>query len=258
MKVVIFAGGFGTRLMEETEARPKPMVEIGGKPILWHILKMYEAHGFNEFVICLGYKAAYIKEYFYNYYLHNSDVTIELANNNIKVHYSDSESFKVTLIDTGLNTNTAGRLKRIKKYVKDETFMLTYGDGVADVDLNELLIFHKSTGKMATLTSVQIPGRFGSLDINEKGAVEKFIEKPAGDGMWINGGFFVLEPEVFKYLESDMDDVQWEKGPLENIANDNQLAAYKHYGFWKCMDALRDRIELEELWSSGNAKWKKW
>jgi glucose-1-phosphate cytidylyltransferase len=258
MKVVIFAGGFGTRLMEETEARPKPMVEIGGKPILWHILKMYEAHGFNEFIICLGYKAAYIKEYFYNYYLHNSDVTIELANNNIKVHYSDSESFKVTLIDTGLNTNTAGRLKRIKKYVDGETFMLTYGDGVADVDLNELLNFHKTSGRLVTLTSVQIPGRFGSLDISDKGEVGKFVEKPAGDGMWINGGFFVIEPQVFKYLESDMDDIQWEKGPLENIANDNQLAAYKHYGFWKCMDALRDRIELEELWSSGNAKWKKW
>jgi glucose-1-phosphate cytidylyltransferase len=258
MKVVIFAGGFGTRLMEETEARPKPMVEIGGKPILWHILKMYEAHGFNEFIICLGYKAAYIKEYFYNYYLHNSDVTIELANNNIKVHYSDSESFKVTLIDTGLHTNTAGRLKRIKKYVEGETFMLTYGDGVADVDLTELLNFHKTSGKLVTLTSVQIPGRFGSLDISDKGEVGKFVEKPAGDGMWINGGFFVIEPQVFKYLESDMDDIQWEKGPLENIANDNQLAAYKHYGFWKCMDALRDRIELEELWSSGNAKWKKW
>ena len=258
MKVVIFAGGFGTRLMEETEARPKPMVEIGGKPILWHILKMYEAHGFNEFIICLGYKAAYIKEYFYNYYLHNSDVTIELANNNIKVHYSDSESFKVTLIDTGLNTNTAGRLKRIKKYVDGETFMLTYGDGVADVDLTELLNFHKTSGKLVTLTSVQIPGRFGSLDISDKGEVGKFVEKPAGDGMWINGGFFAIEPQVFKYLESDMDDIQWEKGPLENIANDNQLAAYKHYGFWKCMDALRDRIELEELWSSGNAKWKKW
>jgi len=258
MKVVIFAGGFGTRLMEETEARPKPMVEIGGKPLLWHILKMYEAHGFDEFVICLGYKAAYIKEYFYNYYLHNSDVTIELANNNVKVHYSDSESFKVTLIDTGLHTNTAGRLKRIKKYVEGESFMLTYGDGVADINLNELLSFHKSTGKMVTLTSVQIPGRFGSLDINDKGEVGKFVEKPAGDGMWINGGFFVLEPEVFQYLESDMDDIQWEKGPLENIANDNQLAAYKHYGFWKCMDALRDRIELEELWSSGNAKWKTW
>jgi len=258
MKVVIFAGGFGTRLMEETEARPKPMVEIGGKPILWHILKMYEAHGYNEFIICLGYKATYIKEYFYNYYLHNSDVTIELANNNIKVHYSESESFKITLIDTGLHTNTAGRLKRIKKYVEGETFMLTYGDGVADIDMNELLAFHRGKGRLVTLTSVQIPGRFGNLDINENGEVSTFIEKPTGDGMWINGGFFVLEPGVFKYLESDMDDVQWEKGPLVKIAEENQLSAYKHHGFWKCMDALRDRIELEELWISGNAKWKKW
>jgi glucose-1-phosphate cytidylyltransferase len=258
MKVVIFAGGFGTRLMEETEARPKPMVEIGGKPILWHILKMYEHHGFNDFIICLGYKATYIKEYFYNYYLHNSDVTIELDSNNIKVHYSDSESFKVTLIDTGLHTNTAGRLKRVQKYVQDETFMLTYGDGVSDVDINELIKFHKSHGRIATLTSVQIPGRFGNLDINSSGEVGLFVEKPAGDGMWINGGFFVLEPEVFKFLEGEVDVIQWEKGPLEKIASENQLSAFKHYGFWKCMDALRDRIELEELWNSGNAKWKKW
>ncbi|MBA0884388.1 glucose-1-phosphate cytidylyltransferase [Flavobacterium undicola] len=258
MKVVIFAGGFGTRLMEETEARPKPMVEIGGKPILWHILKMYEQYGYNDFVICLGYKATYIKEYFYNYYLHNSDVTIELANNNIKVHYSDTESFKVTLIDTGLYTNTAGRLKKVEKYVKDKTFMLTYGDGVADVDFKALLDFHQSHGKLATLTSVQVPGRFGNLNIGQKGEVSSFVEKPAGDGMWINGGFFVLEPEIFKYLEGDVTDVQWEKGPLGAIASDGQLAAYKHDGFWKCMDALRDRIELEEMWNSGNAKWKTW
>jgi len=258
MKVVIFAGGFGTRLMEETEARPKPMVEIGGKPILWHILKMYEQYGYNEFIICLGYKATFIKEYFYNYYLHNSDVTIELANNNIKVHYSETESFKVTLIDTGLHTNTAGRLKQIEKYVKGETFMLTYGDGVADVNFSELIDFHKSHGRLATLTSVQIPGRFGNLDINAFGEVEHFKEKPMGDGMWINGGFFVLEAGIFKYLEGDVMDVQWEKEPLANIANDNQLAAYKHNGFWKCMDALRDRQELEEMWSSGNAKWKTW
>jgi len=191
MKVVIFAGGFGTRLMEETEARPKPMVEIGGKPILWHILKMYEHFGYNDFVICLGYKATFIKEYFYNYYLHNSDVTIELANNNIKVHYSETESFKVTLIDTGLNTNTAGRLKRIEKYVKDETFMLTYGDGVANVDFKALLEFHKSHGRLATLTSVQIPGRFGNLDINTAGEVEYFEEKPMGDGMWIKALWFL-------------------------------------------------------------------
>jgi glucose-1-phosphate cytidylyltransferase len=258
MKVVIFAGGFGTRLMEETEARPKPMVEIGGKPILWHILKMFEQHGHNEFIICLGYKATFIKEYFYNYYLHNSDVTIELANNNINVHYSETESFKVTLIDTGLYTNTAGRLKRIQKYVKDETFMLTYGDGVADVDLSELLKFHKSHGRLATLTSVQVPGRFGNLEINSQGEVDSFVEKPAGDGMWINGGFFVLEPGIFKYLEGDVEDTQWEKEPLGAIAQDQQLAAYRHNGFWKCMDALRDRVELEAMWSSGNAKWKTW
>jgi glucose-1-phosphate cytidylyltransferase len=258
MKVVIFAGGYGTRLMEETEARPKPMVEIGGKPILWHILKMYEAYGYNDFVICLGYKAAYIKEYFYNYYLHNSDVTIELNSNNLKVHYSNSESFKVTLIDTGLNTNTAGRLKRIQKYVEDSTFMLTYGDGVADINMKDLLSFHMSHGRLVTLTSVQVPGRFGNLDINDKGEVGAFVEKPIGDGMWINGGFFVIEPNVFKYLTGDMDDVQWEKGPLVEIAKDSQLAAYRHSGFWKCMDALRDRIELEEMWNSGKAKWKIW
>ena len=258
MKVVIFAGGFGTRLMEETEARPKPMVEVGGKPILWHILKIYEHYGFNEFVICLGYKASYIKEYFYNYYLHNSDVTIELSNNNIKVHYSETESFKVTLIDTGLNTNTAGRLKRIEKYVGNETFMLTYGDGVSDVNIHELLEFHKSHGRLATLTSVQVPGRFGNLEINSRGEVDNFVEKPMGDGVWINGGFFVLEPGVFKYLNDEADNIQWEKEPLSEIAMENQLAAYKHYGFWKCMDALRDRVELEEMWKSGKAKWKLW
>jgi glucose-1-phosphate cytidylyltransferase len=258
MKVVIFAGGFGTRLMEETEARPKPMVEIGGKPILWHILKMYEHYGFNEFIICLGYKATFIKEYFYNYYLHNSDVTIELANNNIKVHYSESESFKVTLIDTGLYTNTAGRLKRIEKYTEGQTFMLTYGDGVADVNFNELIKFHKSHGRLATLTSVQIPGRFGNLDINPDGQVETFIEKPNGDGMWINGGFFVLEPGIFKYLSGDIDNIQFEKGPLGALAQDKELAAFKHFGFWKAMDALRDRVELEEMWNTGNAKWKIW
>lgn len=258
MKVVIFAGGFGTRLMEETEARPKPMVEIGGKPILWHILKIYEAYGYNDFIICLGYRGTSIKEYFYNYYLHNSDVTIELANNNIKVHYSATESFKITLVDTGLHTNTAGRLKRIKEYLDDETFMLTYGDGLANIDINELIRFHQSNARMATLTTVQVPGRFGNLDIDEFGRVRSFKEKPIGDGIWINGGFFVLEPEIFDYLEGNMDDVQWEKGPLARIAEDNQLAAYRHFGFWKCMDALRDRIELEELWSSNNAKWKVW
>ena len=258
MKVVIFAGGLGTRLMEETESRPKPMVEIGGKPILWHIMKIYEAHGFNDFVICLGYKANYIKEYFINYYLYNSDVTIELEKNKIDVHYSNSESFKVTLIDTGLATNTAGRLKKVQKYVGDSTFMLTYGDGVADVDLKELIRFHKAHGKLATLTSIQTPGRFGNIDMDENGNVDHFQEKPEGDGMWINGGFFVLEPGIFSYLEGDMENIQWEKEPLPNIARDGQLVAFKHRGFWKSMDAMRDRIELEQMWNSGNAKWMIW
>ncbi|MEO6524900.1 MAG: glucose-1-phosphate cytidylyltransferase [Mucilaginibacter sp.] len=258
MKVVLLAGGLGTRLMEETEARPKPMVEIGGKPILWHIMKIYEVYGYNDFVICLGYKQQSIKEYFLNYYLYNSDVTIELEQNKIDVHFSNSESFKVTLVDTGLTTNTAGRIKRIQKYVKDETFMLTYGDGVANIDIGKLVAFHKQHGKLATLTSVQIPGRFGNIEMDADGTVNHFVEKPQGDGMWINGGFFVLEPGIFKYLENDMDNIQWENVPLKEIANDGQLAAYKHSGFWKPMDALRDRIELEQLWSSGKAQWKIW
>jgi glucose-1-phosphate cytidylyltransferase len=258
MKVVLLAGGLGTRLMEETEARPKPMVEIGGKPILWHIMKIYEAYGYNDFVLCLGYKQQSIKEYFLNYYLYNSDVTIELERNKIDVHFSNSESFRVTLVDTGLATNTAGRIKRIQKYVNNETFMLTYGDGVADIDINKLVAFHKSHGKLATLTSVQIPGRFGNIEMDADGTVNHFVEKPQGDGMWINGGFFVLEPGIFNYLENDMDNIQWENVPLKEIANDGQLAAYKHTGFWKPMDAMRDRIELEQLWSKGNAPWKIW
>ena len=258
MKVVILAGGLGTRLMEETDARPKPMVEIGGKPILWHIMKIYENFGYNDFVICLGYKATLIKEYFYNYYLHNSDITINLENNRIDVHISNTESFKVTLIDTGLNTNTAGRIKRVQKFLDNETFMLTYGDGVANINLKELVEFHKKHGKLATLTSIQVPGRFGNIDISSDGSVEQFQEKPQGDGMWINGGFFVLEPGIYNYLEGNMDDIQWERGPLAEIAGDHQLAAYKHKGFWKCMDALRDRIELEQMWNSGNAEWKIW
>lgn len=258
MKVVLLAGGLGTRLMEETEARPKPMVEIGGKPILWHIMKIYEAYGFNDFIICLGYKGQAIKEYFLNYYLYNSDVTIELEKNKVDVHFSNSESFKVTLVDTGLHTNTAGRIKRIEKYIGNETFMLTYGDGVADVNIRELVEFHKSHGKLATLTSVQTPGRFGNIEMSENGSVDHFVEKPQGDGMWINGGFFVLEPAIFQYLEGDMDNVQWEKRPLIDIANDGQLRAFRHQGFWKPMDALRDRIELEEMWTKGDAKWKIW
>lgn len=258
MKVVIFAGGLGTRLMEETEARPKPMVEIGGKPMLWHIMKIYEKYGFNDFVICLGYKAQFIKQYFLNYFLYNSDVTIELEQNKIDVHFSNTESFKVTLVDTGLMTNTAGRLKKVEKYLKGERFMLTYGDGVCDIDINELIRFHEKNNKLATLTSVRIPGRFGNLDTDENGIVNHFQEKPEGDGMWINGGFFVLEPGVFKYLDGDMENVQWEKEPLTAIAADGQLAAFRHHGFWKCMDALRDRIELNEMWDSGKAKWKIW
>jgi glucose-1-phosphate cytidylyltransferase len=234
------------------------MVEIGGKPIIWHIMKIYEYYGFNDFILCLGYKATYIKEYFYNYYLHNSDITIELANNQIEVHYSNLESFKVTLIDTGLNTNTAGRIKRIKQHLKDETFMLTYGDGVANINIKNLLDFHRNHGKLVTLTSIQVPGRFGNIQIGQDVQDENFQEKHYGDGMWINGGFFVLEPKIFDYLDGDMDNVQWEKGPLLKIAEECQLVAYKHNGFWKCMDALRDRVELEEMWSSGKAEWKIW
>ncbi|MBC9811794.1 glucose-1-phosphate cytidylyltransferase [Crocinitomicaceae bacterium CZZ-1] len=258
MKVVILAGGLGTRLMEETEARPKPMVEIGGKPILWHIMKIYAHYGFNEFILCLGYKQSSIKEYFINYYLYNADITVDLKNNDVEVHLPTDETFKVTLIDTGLETNTAGRIKRIKKYVGEETFMLTYGDGVSNVNLTELLTFHRKSGKMATLTSVQMPGKFGNICIDANSEVKEFIEKPTGDGMWINGGFFVMEPGVFEFLEGDMDEVQFEKGPLVELAKTNNLAAYKHEGFWKCMDALRDRIELEKLWHSGNAEWKIW
>jgi glucose-1-phosphate cytidylyltransferase len=258
MKVVILAGGLGTRLMEETEARPKPMVEIGGKPILWHIMKIYECYGFNDFIICLGYKAQLIKEYFLNYYLYNSDVTIELEQNKVEVHFSNTESFKVTLADTGLSTNTAGRIKRIKKYLSDQTFMLTYGDGLSNVNIKDLVAFHQSHGKLVTLTSIQTPGRFGNIEMDEKGSVDHFVEKPQGDGMWINGGFFVMEPGIFNYLQGNMDEIQWEKKPLIEIANDKQLAAYRHHGFWKPMDALRDRIELEQLWNTGNAPWKVW
>ncbi len=258
MKVVILAGGLGTRLMEETESRPKPMVEIGGKPILWHIMKIYESQGFNDFVICLGYKGYQIKEYFLNYYLYNSDVTIELDKNKVDVHYSQSESFKITLIDTGINTNTAGRIKRIKQYTEGKPFMLTYGDGLSNVNINSLLDFHRASGKLASLTTIQMPGRYGQLDIDQNGIVSRFQEKPDDDGQWINGGFFVLEQGIFDYLEGDMDQIQWEKKPLLEIANAGQLAAFKHRGFWKGMDALRDRIELEDLWQKGKAEWKLW
>lgn len=258
MKTVILAGGLGTRLTEETTIRPKPMVEIGGKPILWHIMKLYAQHGYNDFIICLGYKGHIIKEYFINYYLYNSDLTVEVSSNKLEVHYSTSESFKVTLVDTGIDTNTAGRIKLIQKYIGNEPFMLTYGDGVSDINIPDLLKFHKSHGKLATLSSIRMPGRFGNLETNEYGIVDRFEEKPDSGEMWINGGFFVLEPGVFKYLEGDMDAIQFERGPLGQIARDGELAAYRHKGFWKCMDALRDKIELEELWQSGNAPWKIW
>lgn len=257
MKVVIFAGGLGTRISEETEIRPKPMVEIGGRPIIWHIMKMYSSFGFNDFIVCLGYKGYVIKEYFMHYYMHNSDLTIELKNNNVDIHSSAAEAFRVTLVDTGLNTKTAGRLKRIQKYVGNEEFMLTYGDGVANVNLSELLKFHQSHNKIATVTAVQPEGRFGSMEINDDGIVDHFKEKPKGDDKWINGGFFVLKPEVFDYLEGDMDEVMWEEAPMQKLATDHQLSAYQHQGFWKCMDAVRDKIELEALWQT-NPKWKTW
>lgn len=258
MKVVIFAGGLGTRISEETETRPKPMVEIGGRPMLWHIMKIYESYGFNEFIICLGYKGYVIKEYFMHYYLHNSDITIELKNNNVDVHFTNAESFKVTLVDTGLNTKTAGRLKRIRQYLDEDDFLLTYGDGLADIDLHQLVDFHKSHGKTATVTAVQPEARFGGMTIDNGGKVMNFKEKPTGDGKWINGGFFVLRPSVFDYLSGEMDNVMWEDAPMENLTQDGELVAYRHTGFWKCMDALRDKIELENLWETKNAAWKKW
>lgn len=258
MKVVILAGGLGTRLSEETDVRPKPMVEIGGRPIIWHIMKIYSHYGFNEFVVCCGYKGYVIKEYFANYFLHQTDVTFDLANNKMEVHNSGSENWKVTLVDTGINTNTAGRIKRIQKYVGNESFMLTYGDGVADINIPELIQFHKKSGKLATLSSIQLPGRFGNVETDANGTVTTFQEKPLGDGVWINGGFFVLEPGIFNYLDGNMDDVQWEKKPLIEIADAGQLSAYQHNGFWKCMDAIRDKIELEALWQSGAADWKIW
>jgi glucose-1-phosphate cytidylyltransferase len=258
MKVVLLAGGLGTRISEESHLRPKPMIEIGGKPILWHIMKIYSHYGFDDFIICTGYKNQVIKEYFINYFYYNSDITVEVGSNKVHVHNSNSETFKVTLVDTGLETNTAGRIKRIEKFLDDDTFMLTYGDGVADIDIPKLLTFHKSHGRKATLTSVQMPGRFGNIEIDDKGQIIHFQEKPDDDGTWINGGFFVLEPSIFKYLEGNMDSIQWEKKPLVDIAEDGELMTYKHKGFWKCMDAMRDKADLEEMWANNNAKWKIW
>lgn len=256
MKVVILAGGRGTRLSEETTNIPKPMVEIGGKPIIWHIMKIYSHYGFNDFIICLGYKGYMIKEYFLHYFMHMSDVTIDLKKNSVKVHSTASEPWKITLLDTGLETMTGGRLKRIQKYVGNETFLMTYGDGVGDINIKEVAKFHRHAKKLATVTAVQLAGRFGALDIGKDGSVSSFLEKPTGDGAWINGGFFVLEPGIINYIPSDA--TIWEYESLKKIAKDNQLAAYKHHGFWRCMDNLRDKVELEGFWSSGNPAWKIW
>jgi glucose-1-phosphate cytidylyltransferase len=256
MKVLILAGGYGSRLSEETVIRPKPMLEIGDQPILWHIMKGYSHYGLNEFVILLGYKGYVIKEYFANYFMHQSDVTIDLSTNQLEVHCNASEPWKVTLLDTGKNSMTGGRILRAKSFVNNETFMLTYGDGVSDVNFDELLRFHKSHGKIVTATTVQPEGRYGSIDSNEEGRIQRFLEKPEGDGAWINGGFFVCEPEVFDYLEDDK--IIFEREPLENLASDGELYAYRHTGFWKCMDTLRDKSQLNRLWETGQAKWKIW
>jgi len=255
MKVVILAGGLGTRLSEETVVRPKPMVEIGGKPILWHIMKIYSHCGFNDFVICLGFKGYMVKEYFSNYFLHMSDVTFDMRSNSMEVHQKYAEPWKVTLVDTGAESMTGGRVRRVAPYL-DGTFMLTYGDGVANVDIPALLEFHRRHGKAATVTSTQPSGRFGALNLDADDNVFAFQEKPAGDGSWINGGFFVLEPSVLEYIDGDT--TVFEKEPLEGLARDRQLVAYKHHGFWQPMDTLRDKLHLEELWQSGQAPWKMW
>ena len=258
MKVVIFAGGLGTRISEETDTRPKPMVEIGGKPIIWHIMKIYSQFGLNEFIICLGYRGYVIKEYFTNYFLHNSDITIDVAKNAMEVHGTQTESFKVTLVETGADTKTAGRLKQVQKYVGNEDFMLTYGDGLADIDLDQLIAFHRLHQKLATVTAVRLDARFGGMELGKSDEVVSFREKTKDQSKWINGGFFLLKPAVFEYLKDDMTNIMWEDGPLESLTAANQLVAFKHHGFWKCMDALRDKIELNTLWESGKAPWKTW
>lgn len=258
MKLVILAGGYGTRLSEETLVKPKPMVEIGGHPILWHIMKEYSYYGVNEFIICLGYKGYMIKEYFANYFLHQSDVTFDIANNKMSIHNNNCEPWKVTLVDTGEGTLTGGRLKRVREYVGNETFCFTYGDGVSDVNIKELISFHyrqREKGVIATLTAVNPPGRYGALNLNVDRVIN-FKEKPEGEDSWINGGYFVLEPEVFDLIGGDQ--TSWELEPLEYLARDNKLAAFKHCGFWLPMDTLRDKVKLEELWNSGVSPWKVW
>ncbi len=257
MKVVILAGGFGTRLSEETSTVPKPMVEIGGKPIIWHIMKSYSIYGFNEFIILLGYKGYMIKEYFANYFLHQSDVTIDLANNNMQVHDNSSEPWKVTLLETGIDTQTGGRILKAKPYIGEESFMLTYGDGVSDINIVELIKFHKAHGKIATVSSIQPDGRFGTISAKDGGRIESFKEKPVETNFWINAGFFVCHPQIFDYFDNS-DQLVFEKSPIENLVKDGELFAYKHTGFWKCMDTLRDKTSLCALWDSGKAPWKKW
>jgi len=255
MKAVILAGGFGTRISEESHLRPKPLIEIGGKPILWHIMKIFSAHGVRDFVVCCGYKGYLIKEYFANYFLHMADATIDVCRNDVNIHYTHAEPWKVTLVDTGPDTATGGRLLRVREYVDNDRFCLTYGDGVSDVDIKKLLAFHERNGCYATLTAVQPAARFGALDFDGD-HVAKFVEKPKGDGGWINGGYFVLEPEIFKYLSSDQD--SWEQAPLRQLAEDRQLVAYRHHEFWAAMDTMRDKVHLEELWASSQAPWKVW
>jgi len=255
VKAVILAGGFGSRLSEETDLKPKPMIEIGGKPILWHIMKGYSAHGVSNFVICLGYKGYVIKEYFANYFLHMCDVTFDIARNEMEVHQSMAEPWRVTLVETGEETMTGGRLQRVLGYVDDGDFCFTYGDGVADVDISALMTFHREHGAIATVTAVQPPGRFGAMEVDGD-RILRFQEKPRGDGAWINGGFFVLSPEVGRYLDGD--DTVWEQEPLRRLAEDGQLSSFRHKGFWQPMDTLRDKRHLEELWESGEAPWKVW
>ncbi len=257
MKALILAGGFGTRLSEETDIKPKPMVEVGGKPILWHIMKTYSHYGVNEFVILLGYKGYYIKEYFANYFLHQSDVTIDMSNGDMEVHNNSSESWKVTLLDTGLNAMTGARIKKAKAHIGNEPFMLTYGDGVADIDIQEALAFHQQHGKLMTMTSAQPEGRFGALNINENDQVTTFEEKPKGDGSWINAGYFVCQPEVLDYIDNG-DDVIFEQEPLRKLAQDGEIFTYKHKNFWMPMDTLRDKTKLNEMCESGNAPWMIW
>ena len=255
MKAVILAGGLGTRISEETQSKPKPLIEIGGMPILWHIMKTYHSYGINDFVICCGYKGYMIKEYFANYFLHMSDVTFDMKNNEMNINRKSAESWNVTLVDTGINTMTGGRLRKVQQYVDNETFCFTYGDGLANISITDLIEFHKKNDTLATVTAVQPPARFGALELNENKVVS-FKEKPPGDGNWINGGYFILEPGVFDYVEGDS--TVWEQEPVENLSQKNQLSAYRHSGFWQPIDTLRDKNKLEELWSAGNPPWKVW